>query len=122
MVVAVVAATWLSGCVAVVAGAAGAGAVAYVRGQLEAPLNADYEQSVAATNLAIKQLEFARISEKKDALEAYFTVRTAADRKIDIKVIKIAAGASKVQIRVGIFGDEDLSMTVLTKIRDNLPK
>ena len=116
------AAMWLSGCVAVVAGAAGAGAVAYVRGQLEAPLDSGYDQAVTATDQAIQQLQFFKISERKDALDAYFTVRTAGDRKIDIRVVKIADGASKVLIRVGFFGDEDLSMTVLSKIKENLPK
>ena len=110
----------LTGCVAVVAGAAGAGTVAYVSGGLDASLSTGYEKAVTASNLAIQQLEFAKISEKKDALTAYFTARTAGDRKVTIKVIKIADQATKVEIRVGFFGDKLLSMTILDKIKANV--
>jgi hypothetical protein len=120
MLGAVILAASLSGCVAVVAGAAGAGAVAYARGRLDAPLEADYDRAVRAANQAIKQLEFAKVSEKKDALEAILVARTAADRKVDIKVFKVSDQTSKVQIRVGFFGDETLSLTILDKIKINL--
>jgi hypothetical protein len=120
MLGAVILAASLSGCVAVVAGAAGAGTIAYVRGRLDAPLEADYDKAVRAANLAIKQLEFAKISEKKDALEAILIARTAADRKVEIKVFKVSDQTSKVQIRVGVFGDQALSLTVLDKIKINL--
>jgi len=110
----------LTGCVAVVAGAAGAGAVAYVRGQLESTLSAGYDKAADAANLAVQQLQFSKISEKKDAVADIITVRTAGDRKIVIKIDKVAALSSKVRIRVGWFGDEALSLTVLDKIRANL--
>jgi hypothetical protein len=110
----------LTGCVAVVAGAAGAGTMAWVNGRLDATLESDFENVERATNKAIVDLQFAKISEKKDALEAIFVVRTAADKKIDIKVFKIVDKAAKVQIRVGIFGDQPLQLSVLDKIKANL--
>ncbi len=110
----------LTGCVAVVAGAAGAGTVAYVRGELESTLGAGYERSVEATNLAIQQLQFAKVSERRDALLDTITVRTAGDRKVVIRVNKVADFSSRVRIRVGWFGDEALSLTILEKIRANL--
>ena len=110
----------LTGCVAVVAGAAGAGTVAYVEGRIDAPLNANYTKSRQAVDLAIKQLEFALINEHHDALTAYFTARTAGDKKISITLMKVTDSTSRVQIRVGIFGDENLSLTVLNKIKANL--
>ena len=114
------AAVALSGCVAVVAAGAGAGTVAWVQGRLDAPLNAGYRKSVAAVDRAIAQLEFARISNKQDALTSIFVARTAADKKVEITVIKVSDDASKVQIRIGIFGDEALSMTILDRIKANL--
>lgn len=111
----------LTGCVAVVVGvAAGAGTVAYVRGELETTLSAGYERSVEATNLAAQQLQFARVSERRDALQDTITLRTAGDRKVVIRINKIADYNSKVRIRVGVFGDEALSLTILEKIRANL--
>ena len=110
----------LPGCVAVVAGAAGAGTAAWVNGRLDATLDNDFESVVNATNKAITDLQFSKISEKKDALEAIFVIRTAADKKIEIKVFKVGDKAAKVQIRVGIFGDEQLELSVLDKIKTNL--
>ena len=110
----------LTGCVAVVAGAAGAGTVAWVLGRLEVVLDANYEKAVTAANLAIKQFQFAKISEKKDALTAILIARTAEDKKVEIKVSKVGDQSSKVQIRVGFFGDEALSLTILDKIKTNL--
>ena len=110
----------LTGCIAVVAAGAGAGTVAYVQGKLESPLGADYHRSVAAVDRAIAQLEFARISHNQDALTSTFTVRTAEDKKVVIEVSKVSDQASKVEIRVGIFGNEALSMTILDRIKANL--
>jgi hypothetical protein len=120
MLAAALLAASLTGCVAVVAGAAGAGTVAWVRGELEATLDANYEKAATAANLAIEQLQFAKISEKKDALTAILIARTAEDKKVEIKVIKIGDQSAKVQIRVGVFGDEALSLTILDKIKTNL--
>ncbi|HWL14250.1 MAG TPA: DUF3568 family protein [Opitutus sp.] len=110
-----------SGCIAVAAGAgAGAAAVAYVSGQLETTLNNDYESVVTATNRAIEQLGFAKISEKKDALVAVITVRNATDKKIEVRLDNAARKLTKVRIRVGVFGDEALSIAILDKIKANL--
>jgi len=110
----------LTGCVAVIAAGAGAGTVAYVRGELESTLSAGYEKSTEATNLAVQQLQFARVSERKDALDDIITLRTAGDRKVVIRITKVAELTSKVRIRAGWFGDEALSLTILEKIRSNL--
>ncbi|HUJ44031.1 MAG TPA: DUF3568 family protein [Opitutaceae bacterium] len=110
----------LTGCLAVAAGAAGASAVAWVEGRLDANLNADFERSAKAADLAIHDLQFAKISEKKDALEDTLVARTAGDRRVEIKVEKVTDQTSKVEIRVGVFGDEPLSLTVLDKIKARL--
>lgn len=111
---------WLSGCVAVLAGAAGAGTVAWVEGRLDSTLNASLDDAERASGLAIKQLQFAMISEKKDALTADLKARTAEDKKIDIKVIRVTDKTSKIQIRVGLMGDEGQSLVILDKIKQNL--
>lgn len=109
-----------SGCLVVAAGAAGAGTVAYIRGELEASLQGSYDNIVRAANQAVGQLQFARISENKDALTALLIARTADDKKIEIKITKISDSLSKVQIRVGIFGDEAISLAILDRIKANL--
>ncbi|HEY0967523.1 MAG TPA: DUF3568 family protein [Opitutaceae bacterium] len=109
-----------SGCLVVAAGAAGAGTVAYIRGELESSVNGRYETVVSAANEAIGDLKFARISENQDALTALLIARTADDKKIEVKVTKVTDTVSKVQIRVGIFGDETISRTILDTIKGNL--
>ena len=55
----------------------------------------------------------------EDALLAIFIVRTADNRKVEVKVTQLADSLSKVQIRVGAFGDESLSYPVLERINAN---
>ena len=109
-----------SGCLAVAAGAAGAGTVAYVRGELAAKLDQNFDRTVRAANRAVEDLKFAKISDKQDALVAIIVARTAEDKKIEIKISSVSAAQTKVQIRVAVFGDEALSQRILEKIRANL--
>ena len=108
-----------SGCVVVAAGA-GAGAVAYVRGDLATTLAAGLHRTVQASRSAIQQLAFAQVSEKSDALNGVIIARTAEDKKIEIKLERTGDNLTKIKIRVGVFGDEALSMALLDKIKANL--
>ena len=110
----------LSGCVAVLAGAAGAGTVAWVQGRLDATLDANFDQAEKAANRAVTQLQFVKVNEKKDALTATLIARTAEDKKIEIKVVRAGDTTSRVQISVGVFGDEGQSLAILDKIKANL--
>jgi hypothetical protein len=118
LLAAVVGAT--SGCLAVAAGAGAGAAVAYVRGELRVTLPSNYEATSRATNRAIEQLQFTKVSERKDALLDLIEARNAADKKIEIRLENTARELTKVRIRIGIFGDEALSMAILDKIKANL--
>lgn len=113
------AAIFQSGCVVAAVGA-GAGAVAYIRGELETTLDSSLTNTLKASDRAIKQLEFAKVSEKKDALSANLVARTAQDKKVEIDLIKVGDKVTKVKIRVGVFGDEAVSMAILEKIKAEL--
>lgn len=107
----------LTGCVAVVAaGAAGTG-VAWFSGRLEANLDQNIETVFAASQKALNQLEFANISNKKSSVDARLVSRTALDKKVEITLQKVTDRSTKVMIRVGVFGDETLSMSILDKIK-----
>ncbi len=112
-----VSAAGLSGCIAVVAaGAAGTG-VAWYRGQLEANLDQNIEAVFAASQKALNQLEFANISNKKSTVDAQLVSRTALDKKVEVTLQKVTDRSTKVIIRIGVFGDETLSMSILDKIK-----
>lgn len=111
------AAAGLTGCVAVVAaGAAGTG-VAWYSGRLEANLDHNLDDVFAAAQKSLNQLEFANISNKKSSVDARLVSRTALDKKVEIALEKVTDRSTKVIIRVGIFGDETLSMSILDKIK-----
>ncbi len=113
-------APFLGGCVAVVAGAAGAGAVAYVRGELESSIPHSLDDVFAASQRALADLKFARIDDNKSGIDAQLIARTALDKKVEIKLERITDKLTKVHIRVGVIGDQDLSLTVLDKINAEL--
>jgi hypothetical protein len=108
-----------SGCVVVAAGA-GAGAVAYIRGDLESTLSANLERSGRATLAAIEQLKFAQISDRKDSMLVIYVARNAADKKIELRLESAGDQLTKIKIRVGFFGDEKLSLAILEKVKANL--
>jgi hypothetical protein len=106
-----------SGCVAIVAAGAGAGTVAYLRGELEATLGGNLERTNQAVGKAVQELKFVRISESKDALLVLTVVRNAADQRIEIRQEVLGEKLTRVRIRVGVFGDERLSRTLLERIQ-----
>lgn len=111
----------LVGCGAVVAGAAaGAGAVAYVRGELKATQEAPLDDVVNATQAAIAELRFTLTGSDADAVSARFAASTADGKKIVVALKKVSAVLTEIRIRVDVFGDEELSRLILDKIKAHL--
>lgn len=109
-----------TGCVAVVAaGAAGTG-VAWHSGRLETTLNHDLDAVYSAAQKAVGKLEFARVSEKKSGVDAELIARTARDKKVTITLKRVDDTITRLGIRVGVFGDEALSLTLLEEIKARL--
>lgn len=111
------------GCVLFVAGAAaGAGAAgyAYIEGVLKSTEQAPLDRAWTATLGAMKDLEFPVTKQSKDALTGHITARNASDKKIDIDLKKVSDKATEISIRVGTFGDENLSRVILDKIKKRL--
>jgi len=94
--------------------------VASVQGRLDATLDATFDKTDNAVNQAITQMQFAKVSEKKDVLDAILIVRTADDKKVKIKVLRVGDTISRVQIRVGLFWNGVQSLAILDKIKANL--
>ncbi len=115
------AATTLPGCAALVVGAAaGVGTVAYVNGELDTVVEANMDDAWQATEAAIKDLEFTTTESKKDAISAESTSRTAQDKSVHIRLNRETDATTRVRIRVEVFGNEDLSRTILEKIKSHL--
>ena len=116
---AAVALTVLPGCIAVAAGA-GAGVVAYVRGDLETTVPTEYTKVVDSARRALMDLEFTKVSDNKDALKAVLIARTALDKKVEVTLTNSGKKLTSIKIRVGVFGDEQLSLAILDKIKSGL--
>lgn len=111
--------TQFSGCLAVVAGAAG-GTVAYVKGALQVNLDGTIEQVDKASIDAVKELKFVLVSNRVDAISGEVVARTAKDVKVQILLKKLTEKTTQVDIRIGTFGDRVVSQQILDEIRKNL--
>lgn len=110
-----------AGCVHVVGGASGdPSTIVYAHGELTGALAADEARSEYAVNAAIQQLQFVKISETNDALQAAIVARDSADKKIEIKLKSVDQTSTKITIHVGLIGDEGISRALYDKIRNNL--
>jgi hypothetical protein len=116
----VLAAGGLGGCVAVAVGAGAAGAVAYLRGELQSSVSEDVEDVILATAKAIEQLKFSQVEARKDALSGVFEARNARNDKIVITIDRQAEGLTRLRIRVGLIGNEAVSRSILSQINKNL--
>lgn len=111
---------FVSGCAVILAGSAGAGTVAYIKGELQANLEAPLEKSIEATGSALENLKFIKISEEVDKLTGEIIARTSQDKKITIKLNKVTENTTKISIRVGMFGNQTLSYSLIEEIRKEL--
>lgn len=111
----------LTGCVALlVGGAAAAGGVFYVKGELKADVDASVEQTAQAVEVALEELELTRLISESDSLTGHFKAEDARDRTVDIKLRYKTDEVTNVRIRIGTFGDEALSRKILDEIKANL--
>jgi len=110
----------VEGCTVAVVGAAAAGTVAYVRGDLEAVELRDIGTVYEATLKAVDELELNVTKKTKDVLSAVIVARDAQDKKITIKLSATTEKTTKLSIRIGLFGNETKSRLIYQKIRENL--
>ena len=98
-------------------GAAGAGAVAYIGGELKSTEEVSLNRAWKATERAMHDLDFRITDKAKDALEAQLKASGAGGKKIQVVLKRISKGRTEIRIRVGTFGDESLSLQILDKIK-----
>jgi len=109
----------MSGCAAALVGA-GAGTVAYLRGDLEATMSQDLNAVYEASLQALGQLEIVPSQKEKDALTAKIVARGADDKKIQIMLKRTEENLTKLSIRIGIVGSETKSRVIYEQIKKNL--
>ena len=80
----------------------------------------DFSQALLGHSNVSMTEHYAKVSENKDALKAVLVARTAMDKKIEITISNSGKKLTNIKIRVGVFGDEQLSMSILDKIKAGL--
>ncbi len=109
-----------SACWAAVGAGAGAGTMAYIDGSVTDTLDANMNVSHKAVLKAMQDLKLTTTSDSMDELNAEVIARDSRDEKIKIELEKLTESATKVSIRVGLFGDQSLSVDILGQIKKNL--
>ncbi|MDP6545243.1 MAG: DUF3568 family protein [Phycisphaerae bacterium] len=107
-----------SGCLVAAAGAAGG--VLYAKGDLESSLSATPAQIAAATEKAFVEMKISKTSAVSSDLDAEVIGRSARDKKVTVTSKATGDKISSISIRVGTFGDKDLSRVLFDKIKKNL--
>jgi hypothetical protein len=110
----------LSGCVAVVAGGAAAGATAYTLGDLSVPVQASPAELARAIELGGKDIGLSFISGAGDETAGEYLFRNAEDRRITVKYRRKSPVYLEMSIRVGTFGDEPVAMSLNEAIQKRL--
>lgn len=113
-----VVASLLTGCAALFVGAA-AGSVAgalYVKGELEADIEATPQAVIAATERAFRDLIWAKETASASATDGQATARTATGKEVKVTVVSKTPEVSTIGIRIGTFGDENLSRLLYDRI------
>jgi hypothetical protein len=113
------AALLLTGCAALVVGAAAGGAAAgalYYNGELNADVDGTPPAVITATEKAFKDLIWAKETAAASQTDGLATARTATGKEVKVAVHAKTAQVSAVSIRVGTFGDENLSRLLLDRI------
>ena len=107
----------LCGCIIIINDSGGEGSARYMGGKLQATLEISLPAMIEGVKSTGSKLKFTTVSEKTDALSAAIVLQTALDKKIKIKLTKITDTTTKIEIRVGIVGDQALSYKVFEEIK-----
>jgi hypothetical protein len=107
-----------SGCLVAAAGAAGG--VFYAKGDLESTLQASPIQIASAAEKVFTDMKITKLSAVSSDLDAEVIGRSSTDKKITIKSKAKGQNFSTISIRVGVFGDNDLSRIILDNIKKKL--
>ena len=113
----------LQGCLLLAVGAgagAGAATVAYVKGELKTTYAASLNRTWDATLSALKDLQINVRSSKKDATEGDIEATKADGTKVKIVLEPAGPDTTSVRIRVGTFGDEEVSRVINRQIASKL--
>lgn len=111
-----------AGCVVAAVGAATAGTVVYVRGEIVSYFDSDVQTLYDASVKAMGDLKLLAVEQSHDALTGRIVARNSEDQKVTVNIDGTERTPVKVTIRVGFWGDEAQARVVLDRIRANMKR
>ena len=110
-----------TGCGAVLFGAAaGAGVVAYAKGDLHFTEKVELPRAWGVTQAVVDELGFSVVTRSEHTNYGRVVANSHQDQRVQITVLKKAKRVTEFQVRVGVFGDEELSRLIMQKIQARL--
>ena len=108
----------ISGCIALLAGAAagGIGAATWLSGKLSQEVNGSFEESLNAAKSALKALKLNIVKETVKDDVAQLMSNYTDGRAIWIDIHRVSLLVSRIEIRVGAAGDKDAARKIMNKI------
>jgi len=114
-----------SGCAAVLVGggaAAGAGAYYYLRSELKRTYAATYDNTWDATKAALEDLELKIVRSPRDKMSGEMVALRGNGQEITARIESLSEHSTQVGVRVGTFGDRNVSSRVHDTILATLQK
>ena len=108
----------ISGCIALLAGAAvgGIGTATWLSGKLAQELNGSFDRTLNAAKSALKSLKLNVTKETIKDNVAQLMSNYTDGRTVWIDVHRVSASTTRVEIRVGAAGDQEAARKILNKI------
>jgi hypothetical protein len=101
-------------------GALQTGTEAFIRGELESAVANPIAEVYAAAQAALVELGFKVTNSKLGEVNGYIRSKETQGRKIVVELEMKSPVVTKINVRVGIFGDQGVSRLILSHIQEKL--
>jgi len=100
--------------------AAGAGTYAYIKGDLQKSYQASMDKAWSATLKAVDELKMMTESKEQDAFNGTVKGKMADGKSFQIKLKRLDEQSTEIGVRIGTFGDRQISEAIHDKIMSKL--
>jgi hypothetical protein len=111
-----------SGCLVAAAAAGTGAAVVYSKGDKDFTADATVAQCMSAAASTMQDLKYNIEKNESSASDGEIFARSATDRSVKIHVTYLADKSTRVNIKVGTWGDETITQQIWDTMRTYLPQ
>jgi ribosomal protein L9 len=89
-------------------------------GTFVAKIKGEPDKVTAAAKAALEDLQFKFVMATNSKVDGYLTAKTAQNEDVVVKINSAGVDVSKVEVKVGAFGDEGISLRIISGIQSKL--